>query len=287
MKKFYFEDMDTNTDLPFYIGPPAYLNMDFPIHAHDFAELVIITEGQGMHQIEGDSYAVKAGDVYVIKGDTPHGFNDVEQLKLYNIMYLPDDIFLQFDELKKMPGFQALFILEPFYRHDHEFQSKLVLNKGELNYVKNILSTIIPEYEEKKPGFKSLLKAYLTILLVYLSRKYKVKDSRLSREIMKIAESIIYIENNYTQELRIDGIAAKANLSRRHFTRIFKQNYFLSPYEYIINLRLRHACGLLKNSTMTITNIAEASGFSDPNYFSRHFKNKKGLTPSEFRRKYQ
>lgn len=283
MKKYNFYDMNADQDLSFHIGPAAYLNSDFPVHRHDFAELVIITKGSGVHQIEEKTYPIKAGDVYVIKGDTPHGFRNVKDLVLYNIMYLPNDIFLQFSELKKMPGFQALFILEPFYRQEHEFQSKLVLTETELAYVVDMILTIIPEYQERKPGSKSLLKAYLTILFVYLARKYKVKDNDLSRKIMKIAESIIYIENNFTQEINIKEIAEKANLSRRHFTRVFKQNYKLSPYEYIINLRLKQACDLLKNSKWTITRISEESGFKDPNYFSRQFKNKKGISPTEYR----
>jgi AraC family L-rhamnose operon transcriptional activator RhaR/AraC family L-rhamnose operon regulatory protein RhaS len=103
---------------------------------------------------------------------------------------------------------------------------------------------------------------------------------------MRIAESITYIENNYTQSLTIDKIAQKAHLSRRHFTRIFKENYHLSPYEYIMNLRMKHASKLLRNSNLKITFVASQSGFDDPNYFSRIFKSKKGMTPSKYRKKY-
>lgn len=285
MKKYYFADMKTNKGQSFHIGPATYLDTDFHLHIHDFNELVIIIQGEGEHQIEDKIYPIKVGDVYVIKGDTPHGFKNVKDLGLYNIMYLADEIFLQYPDLKILPGFQALFILEPFYRKEHEFLSKLVLTERELNYVLEILAYLLEEEEKKELAYLSQMRSYLSILFVYLARRYKVKRNDLTQQIFNIAESISYIENNYTRDLNIEEIAKKANLSRRHFTRIFKDNYNLSPYEYIIRLRLKHARNLLKNTELTITEIANKSGFNDANYFTRQFKKKTGYTPSEYKRR--
>ena len=59
----------------------------------------------------------------------------------------------------------------------------------------------------------------------------------------------------------------------------------ITPQELMSEARIKHACQLLKHTDKTISEIAYACGFTDPKYFSRSFKQSKGLSPSEFREK--
>ena len=56
-------------------------------HTHDFSELIIITSGGGKHWIDGDTYSVKAGDIFLIQGNTEHYFEDRYKLGMFNIMF--------------------------------------------------------------------------------------------------------------------------------------------------------------------------------------------------------
>ena len=56
-------------------------------HTHDFSELIIITSGGGKHWIDGDTYSVKAGDIFLIQGNTEHYFGDRYKLGMFNIMF--------------------------------------------------------------------------------------------------------------------------------------------------------------------------------------------------------
>lgn len=60
------------------------------MHSHkDFSELVIVTEGSARHIVDNESYVISKGDVFVISGDTEHGFSDAQDLRICNIMFEP------------------------------------------------------------------------------------------------------------------------------------------------------------------------------------------------------
>ena len=71
-------------------------------------------------------FPVTAGDVFLLQGRQRHYFHDRQDLDLVNIMYDPEKIGLPENELRRMPGYCAMFILEPTYRRQHRFASRLL-----------------------------------------------------------------------------------------------------------------------------------------------------------------
>ena len=118
-----------------------------------------------------------------------------------------------------------------------------------------------------------------------LSRLYSFDVSENEHDVINIAKAVSYIENHFDESISVAKLAELSYYSERHFMRIFKNTYDCSPIEYIINLRINRACALLKGLNLTISETAEKCGFDDVNYFSRLFKKKIGVSPSEFRKK--
>lgn len=81
----------------------------------------------------------------------------------------------------------------------------------------------------------------------------------------------------------VSAMAAGLRLSPEHFSRLFKQATGLSPMELILETRLSHARHLLRESSLSVGEIAERLGYGDVYFFSRQFKQKTGLSPSQFR----
>ena len=133
----------TKTGLPFHIEK-ATIPSDFHIHSHDFSELVIAVNGSAIHIVEGSEFTIQAGDVFVINGKTTHGFVNVNNLAIYNLMYDPS-IFYQYPDLKQIGGFQALFIPEPFFIKEHEFHTHLQLEKEAVKITKIMLNKLLRE----------------------------------------------------------------------------------------------------------------------------------------------
>ena len=81
----------------------------------------------------------------------------------------------------------------------------------------------------------------------------------------------------------LDELARCSHMSSGHFSRMFKAVTGKTVKQYINELRLSKAAGLLKNTDMTVTETAIYCGFSDSNYFSRLFKRTYDKTPCEYR----
>ena len=91
-------------------------------------------------------------------------------------------------------------------------------------------------------------------------------------------------ENLYNERLKNSDIAAAMNVSEVWFRRLFKEKYGISPHAYLTSLRIERAKLLLSDGALTVTKIAEDCGFSGVYHFCKAFKDKTGLTPTEYRK---
>jgi AraC family transcriptional regulator len=127
--------------------------------------------------------------------------------------------------------------------------------------------------------------ALSTALAVHLLREYsaavlgpKKQDGGLPRE--KLVRAIEYIQDQLNADLTVSGIAQTVGMSPHHFTRLFKKSTGQSPYEYVIEARVRKAKELLTTGEFTISEAAYHVGFVDQSHLTRHFKRVFGLPPS-------
>lgn len=103
-----------------------------------------------------------------------------------------------------------------------------------------------------------------------------------------IHEIVDFITRNYTQEIDISKLTSFIPLSRRAIEMKFKKEMYPHTItSYITKLRLDHFCNLLENSELPISTAADMSGFIDNSNFSTIFKKYKGMTPTEYRRKFR
>ncbi len=86
-------------------------------------------------------------------------------------------------------------------------------------------------------------------------------------------------------EFDIDTFASELNVSKSTLNRKMKAMIGLSPVEFIRNIRLKHACTLLKKPFINVSEVAYAVGFSNPKYFTKCFKKEFDVTPTEYQKK--
>lgn len=256
---------------------------DYEVHFHDFSELFIICSGSGIHIINEIEFPVLPGDVYMVSGDVSHGFKCERELEICNIAFLPDVILSNSEVLKKLPGFQALFILEPHYKSVLGYKNRLNLKSSSLKAAIKFIDTLQEEYDKKAPGCELAIQMYMTAFTIFLSREYDFRDQS-ENEIIGLARVLSYIENNYLNHIKLEDLSAIAKVSSRHLCRIFKAIYNNTPINYIIQLRIRYSCVLLLSTTQRISEIAFQSGFCDSNYFTREFKQLLKMSPREYRK---
>ncbi len=280
MKLNYFTN---DHSFPFFIQYGRH-DEDLFIHTHeDFSELVIVLEGSAAHIVDDEEFMIHKGDVFVISKNTSHGYRNTENFQICNIMYRLNYLFPGDYDITKSAGFHALFLLEPYYSKEYKFVSRLKLNQIHFDMVFHLINRMNREYEDKLEGWHTLLQANFMDLVVLLSRLYDFNSSSKNTDFINIAKAVSYIENHYMEDISIQMLADLSHYSKRHFIRIFNETYHTTPVNYIISLKIRQSCILLKESNLPVSTIATRCGFNDSNYFSRIFRKQMGITPTQYR----
>ena len=257
----------------------------FGPHNHEFSEIVLITRGRGVHVAGQESWPLTAGDVFVIGGPVAHEYRNLENLCLVNILFQPRRLDMKLLDLSMLPGYHALFNLEPAWRRRHQFKSRLHISPQELAVTLGLVDQLDLELKTRLPGYGFMAMAVFMQMVGYLSRCYGRAKNPNSRALLRIAEAIAYLETHSYEPIQLMELARIANMSRRSFIRAFQAATGSSPIAYLINQRINRAATLLRQNGQSITDIAFAVGFSDSNYFTRQFRKVFGFPPNEYRRR--
>lgn len=140
----------------------------------------------------------------------------------------------------------------------------------------------IVEHTDASPfhliGHLYLFVDYLTrsVAHVQLPKRSKLRD-------FYIKETLTFIEQNFQNDISVEDMAANCGLNRSYLGKIFKDSVGKSPQEFLLNYRMIKAAELLKLTTLSVGDIGNAVGYSNPLHFSRAFKNVYGISPRTWR----
>lgn len=153
----------------------------------------------------------------------------------------------------------------------------------------HVIQDIIVEMRQQQPGYKSIVRSLVFIMLTRLQRVTKNSSSAtvgtIKREnLARISPAIRQIINNFSTSLNIAELATNCYLSEPHFRKIFKEATGLPPSQYIIKFRMNAASIMLKNSQRKIIQIAIDCGYTTLSSFNRSFKTTFNLSPREYRK---
>lgn len=147
------------------------------------------------------------------------------------------------------------------------------------------VSPLTEAYESLKDNpDKKMINTLINPLIAMLSEAYRESGSNYTYENDFISRVKEYIRLNRTQSITTEDVCKSFSCSRSYFSRSFNKSENMTFREYLTDLRLSDAKFLLKNTDMSITEIAFSVGFSDADYFSTVFKNKEGMPPSAYRK---
>jgi len=255
-------------------------------HQHEFLELVLILGGQGMHVTEAFRHEVSAGDVFVISPSRSHGYAQPRRLKLVNILIRHETLLESAAAFAALPGYHALFTLEPVQWRQKTFEARMRLGPGKRLQMEQWIGAMEAETQRLEAGGGPLAKAWLFLILGELSREYGATAESMKALSMRLSRVLSWMEARYAEPIELAELAAMAHLSERSLLRHFQAALGESPKRYLNRLRLRKARQWLDQSReeWTVTEIATRCGFEDPNYFTRLFRREFGYPPSRISR---
>ena len=253
---------------------------DEEYHSHDNLEMAFVLSGTGRYRVEGEIFSIQEGDLLIFNPGVRH-----------QALYCPEaqihatEFFVGFSDVQ-FAGLPANCM--PLPNH-----SVLFHTAGEL---RRRLHRICTSMQEEKTSCRQyryfMLKAYLMqmILLVIREQCQPVEHSkgRSFESVNKkyLVEQIIsYFEEHYSDKISLDQIAENMYLSPFYISKIFKSETGDTPIRYLIDIRLEKARALLEDGWQgSIQEVAARVGYDDAYHFSKLFKKRYGMSPSQARK---
>lgn len=161
-----------------------------------------------------------------------------------------------------------------------------VLSLTDNSVIPRLLDELLLAHRKRRLDADILSSQWIVEMLteLLLQSIHKNSDSAEATYPAYILEIMNEMERNCSAKIPLDELAAQHSFSKYHLAREFKRYTGYSPNEYLTHVRLSLAKEMLKFSRMTITQIAEHTGYNQPSFFIRMFKQKEGITPLEFRK---
>jgi AraC family L-rhamnose operon regulatory protein RhaS len=257
----------------------------FKMHAHEYSEICLVLGGHATHLTKWENHPLETGDVFVINGDTRHGFAQPQGLKLCNVMFDPRQFLSGQRDLDRMMGYHALFDLQPRAKHPKEFRERLHLAPAHLAQANQIIATMRDEFDRREDGWPTVVRGLFLQLVTHLARCYARQQKRAPTPLIRMANVVAHIQKNFREPLRMADLARVAHLSVSQFQRLFKRTYQTTPVKFIAQVRVHEACELLKDPNNDVTRVAFDCGYNSPAFFSAQFKALMGEAPSVYRRR--
>ncbi len=187
----------------------------------------------------------------------------------------------------KMPGGDGLTLAQKVQDNYPTIKFVILSGYDEFSYAQTALRSDVKDYL-LKPIDKELLKTtILNISNQIFSENETFVINNSNQDKKQMCDFIInYLDNNFNKDISIADLSVKCGFTQEYLGKIFKKYTNQTISQYIINLRVKEAEKLLiKYPNMEIYRIAELVGYKDNSfYFSRIFKNKTGIQPSEYRK---
>lgn len=140
------------------------------------------------------------------------------------------------------------------------------------------LETAVMEYDY----YEDICDCFYELKALYLEQDLQKRQSRSCRR--EVTEVKKYVQEHLSEKLSVPTLAASVNMSESRFSHVFKKETGISFWEYVNQLRMDKAMELLTETDLRIGDVAEETGWENPNYFSTQFKKKTGKTPVEYRK---
>lgn len=240
-------------------------------HRHDYEELLIFTKGNPTHFIDFIEEKVSAPVVIYVAQGRVHEIRPDVETRGWCIRY------------------QCGFIPESNFHYFSNFMDKITfafdpgLCRQQIGILCELILYEYQEHPDRPSVYKNLFLALLAKLEIEGQHKLQHdQESRTPRQ-MAFQSFITILENNYTRDLEVSYYADKMNTSVRNLNHLCSKMFGKSVSEMIETRKLVEARRLLLTSDLTVAEVGFSLGYNEKSYFSRVFKKKTGLTPSEYR----
>lgn len=237
-------------------------------HTHKHMELFFIVGGNGRFFIDGQYYPVMNNNLILINPNVPHTEVSLNSQPLEYIVLGIEGI--------ELPA------------NGNDSSNFAILEHFEDAEISGCLRNILREMEKKSPGYKDICQAYAEILVIRLMRSLSLdlpaepQSKSANRQCAAVKR---YIDLHFKEPITLELLAREGHINKYYLSHIFKEEYGISPINYLIIKRIEESKYLLSETDLSLSQIAQLLGFSSLSYFSQVFRRVQSVSPKEFRQR--
>ncbi len=261
------------------------------MHTHDFIEVNLVLTGRGRHYAQAHALGTSPGDVFVIPPHVSHGYRQENAMDVFHLLLHPLFVQRHLAELRSLPGFLMLFTVEPYFRQQADFRYGLHLDGDAFAHARQIQELLVVEHVANGPGRDLVLESLTLYWLAFLCRAYSAQlpagaaaDIGQTHPQWRAVHNVFaLVEQRFQERLTLDDLAQAAHMQRHYFCRFFRAATGMPPMAFLMQHRLQTARDLLRDTTLSVTEVGTRTGFYDTAHFSRTFTAWQGQSPFRFR----
>ena len=236
-------------------------------------EITYVISGTGSHEVNGNKYNVKAGDLFLTPKGSMHKISAIT-----NLRYL----FIGFDIAESASG-DDIAVLRAFY---NDSPHNVIKGSSE---IMTVFQKCLGEYYSNESCFHSMIESYLVQLLTVVYRTYTsinntryLVDSQVNHVGLSLYSVLLYIDNNAENIKNISELSKTLGYSSCYLSHVFKNRMGITLQQYLCQKKIEESIKLIESKKQTITSVSQRLGFASPQSFSKTFKRIKGVCPKQY-----
>ncbi len=228
---------------------------------------LFVNSGSGIVHYQGNQYELKTGDCAFINCMNPYSHSTNSDLWSLN--------WIHFN------GTTVPNIYQKFLERSGRIQFHAKEEAYYYNFFKRISDSAKSESYVRDMEINEEISSLLTVAMRDCwNEDIKYHKASFSNRMEALRE---YLSLHFTEKITLEDLSKRFFISKYYLIHLFKNEYGITIYDYIFDLRINYAKELLRFSSSSIEEISEKCGFYDLPYFSRQFKKAEGISPSAYR----
>lgn len=193
---------------------------------------------------------------------------------------------LYYNSFEKIEDMHDLNLIQPFFKRNNSYKGILSLNSPSLMQINTCFAVIGSECLSQSDGkWTCRIRRYLLQVLYLLEDEFLLQYENKNSKKAPIDYALEYIHSNYHLGLSLDGISKYVGLNRTTLNKQCKHKTGMTIIQYLNNYRTKMAEEALCHTYLNLSEIAVCCGYNYEAYFIKTFTEKKGLSPTEYRKK--
>ncbi|OUJ73527.1 AraC family transcriptional regulator [Hymenobacter crusticola] len=286
--KAHFHKVPVNTQNSFSIRHDRQANFGTTWHYHPELELHYVIQGEGVRLVGDNISNFSSGEIILLGENLPHTWRCKEEYFQQNPELAVEAIVIQFlpDCLGRyLLGLPEAYLIPKLF--EKAKNGLMVTGAAREKLIPLMYAAVEATNLDRIIILLSILKILAeTDEVDTIATKYHAFAQSNESDTVRINKVCSYTLTNYKKEITLEEIASISNLSVTSFCRYFKLITKKTYYDFLIEIRISHACRLLIEDKLPTEVLCFDCGFNNVSNFYRHFKKITKMTPLEYKRKY-